>query len=80
MVHLLKVFKNLNLENTELNVCSSTIIYGKKFDAVLGKKYEDIFNECKNTKNVNYFGFLENKKNNRTLKKNAYFCTPKYLA
>ena len=41
---LLKVFKNLNLENVELNVCSSTIIYGKKFDSLLGKTYEGLFN------------------------------------
>ena len=26
--NLLKIYKNLNLENVELNVCSSTIIYG----------------------------------------------------
>ena len=59
---LLKVFKQLDLTNAELNICSSTIIYGKKFDDVLSKKYESIFDECKNTKNVNYLGFLENKK------------------
>ena len=41
---LLKVFKNLNLENVELNVCSSTIIYGKKFDSALGKTFEGLFN------------------------------------
>ena len=76
LVHLLKVFKDLNLKNTELNVCSSTIIYGKKFDAVLGKKYEDIFNKCKNTKNVNYFGFLENKKIIELLKKMHIFAHP----
>ena len=56
---LLKVFKNLNLENVELNICSSTIIYGNKFDQVLGKKYESLFDQCKNTKNVNYFGFMK---------------------
>ena len=60
LVHLLKIFKNLNLKNVELNICSSTIIYGKKFDKVLGKEYENIFKECKNTKNVNYFGFKKN--------------------
>ena len=76
LVHLLKVFKNLNLENTELNVCSSTIIYGKKFDAVLRKKYEGIFNECKNTKNVNYFGYIENKKVIELLKKMHIFAHP----
>ena len=73
---LLKVFKNLKLENVELNVCSSTIIYGKKFDKILGKKYEDIFNECKNTKNINYFGFLENKKIIELLKKVHIFSHP----
>ena len=76
LVHLLKVFKNLNLENVELNVCSSTIIYGKKFDDQLGKKYENIFNECKNTKNVNYFGYLENKKVIDLLKKIHIFTHP----
>ena len=73
---LLKVFKNLNLENVELNICSSTKIYGKKFDSVLGKNYEDIFNECKKTKHVNYFGFLENKKTIELLKKMHIFAYP----
>jgi len=73
---LLKVFKNLNLENVELNVCSSTIIYGKKFDSILGKTYEEIFNECKNTKNVNYFGFLKNEKVIEQLKKMHIFAHP----
>ena len=73
---LLNVFKNLNLKNVELNVCSSTIIYGKKFDSVLGKTYESIFNECKNTKNVNYFGFLENEKIIELLKKMHIFTHP----
>ena len=52
LIHLLKVFKNLNLENVELNVCSSTIIYGKKFDDILGKKFEKTFEECKSTSNL----------------------------
>ena len=76
LVHLLKVFKNLNLENVELNVCSSTIIYGKKFDAVLGKKYENLFNECKNTKNVNYLGFTKNEKIIKLLIKMHIFTHP----
>ncbi len=73
---LLKVFKDLNLENVELNVCSSTIIYGKKFDTLLGKTYEELFNECKNTKNVNYFGFLKNKEVIEKLKKMHIFSYP----
>ncbi len=73
---LLKIFKDLNLENVELNVCSSTIIYGKKFDEVLGKTFEGLFNECKNTKNVNYFGFLENQQIIEKLKKMHIFAHP----
>ena len=73
---LLKVFKQLNLTNAELNICSSTIIYGKKFDDVLSKKYESIFDECKNTKNVNYLGFLENKKIIKLLKKMHIYSFP----
>ena len=76
LVHLLKVFKNLNLENVELNICSSTKIYGKKFDDILGKKYEDLFEECKNTKNVNYFGFVDNKKIIELLKKTHIYSFP----
>ena len=76
MIHLLKIFKKLNLENVELNVCSSTTIYGKKFDSVFGKKYENIFKECKNTKNVNYFSFQENKKIIELLKKTHIFAYP----
>ena len=76
LVHLLKVFKNLNLKNVELNICSSTKIYGKKFDDNLGKTHENIFNECKNTKNVNYFGFINNKKVIELLKKMHIFAYP----
>ncbi len=76
LVHLLKVFKSLNLKNVELNVCSSTKIYGKKFDDKLGKTYKNIFNECKNTKNVNYLGFLDNKKVIELLKKMHIFTHP----
>ena len=76
LVHLLKVFKNLNLKNVELNICSSTIIYGKKFDVKLGKTYESLFNECKNTKNVKYFGFLDNKKIIELLKQMHIFAHP----
>jgi len=76
LVHLLKVFKNLNLKNVELNICSSTIIYGKKFDRILGKQYENIFEECKNTKNVNYLGFVENNKIINLLKNMHIYAYP----
>ena len=73
---LLNVFKSLNLKNVELNICSSTKIYGKKFEEVYAKQYESVFNECKNTKNVNYLGFLENKKIIDLLKKMHIYSFP----
>jgi len=76
LIHLLKIFKSLNLKNVELNICSSTKIYGKKFDDKLGKTYKNFFNECKNTKNVNYFGFVDNKKVVELLKKMHIFTYP----
>jgi UDP-glucose:(glucosyl)LPS alpha-1,2-glucosyltransferase len=76
LVHLLKIFKNLNLENVELNVCSSTEIYGKKFNEAIGKNYKSLFEECKNTKNVKYLGYLENKKIIELLKEMHIFAHP----
>ena len=73
---LLNVFKSLNLENVELNVCSSTIIYGKKFKSNFGNKYENLFDECKNTKNVNYLGYVENKKIIEILQNTHIFSYP----
>ena len=57
---LLKVFKKINKENVELNVCSSTIIYGKKFHDSYEKKFQKLFDDCKNTKNVNFHGYKGN--------------------
>jgi len=74
--HLLKVFKNLNLDDVELNICSSIKIYGEKFDKVFGKEFENIFNQCKETKNVNYYGFLQNDKVIELLKKMHIFAYP----
>jgi len=76
LVHLLKVFKNLDLDNVELNVCSSTIIYGKKFDDFFGKKYQNIFEDCKTSKNVNYLGFVNNNKIIELLKKMHIYAYP----
>ena len=76
LVHLLKVFKSLDLKNVELNVCSSTRIYGKKFDTINAKAYKNIFNECKTTKNINYLGFVDNKKIIELLKKTHIYAYP----
>ena len=47
------------------------------FDPIgFGKKYENLFRECKNTKNVNYLGFLENEKVIELLKKMHIYSYP----
>ena len=65
-----------NSQHWLLNVCSSTKIYGKSFDSVYAKKYTNLFNECKNLKNVNYLGFVENKKIIELLKKTHIYSFP----
>ena len=76
LVVLLKIFKKLNLKNVELNVCSSTIIYGKKFNDIYGQKYKNILDECKNIKNVNYHGYIENSRLINFLKEMHIFSFP----
>ena len=74
--NLLKIFKNLSLPNVELNVCSSLKIYGKKFEDVYAQKYQNIFDDCKSTKNVNYLGFVDNKNIIKLLKKTHIYAFP----
>ena len=73
---LLKVFKKINKENVELNVCSSTIIYGKKFHDSYEKKFQKLFDDCKNTKNVNFHGYKSNSSILEMLKEVHIFSYP----
>ena len=74
--NLLKIFKKMDLKNVELNVCSSTKIYGKKFSDEYGQKYKLMFDECKNSKSINYFGYLDNAKIIELLKKMHIYSFP----
>lgn len=76
LANLINIFENLNLEKVELNVCSSTKIYGKKLQNSLENNYNDLFEKCKKTKNVNYLGFVENKKVIELLKKTHIYAFP----
>jgi Glycosyltransferase len=73
---LLKIFKKINKENVELNVCSSTIIYGKKFHDSYEKKFQKLFDDCKNTKNVNFHGYKSNSSILEMLKEVHIFSYP----
>ena len=51
-------------------------IYGKKLESSLEKNYENLFQRCKKTKNVNYLGFVENLKVIELLKKTHIYSFP----
>ncbi len=73
---LISAYKKLNLKNVELNICSSTMIYGKKFYLNYETKFKDIFEECKNLKHAKFHGFVEHAKLINLLKKMHIFSYP----
>jgi len=54
---MLDVFELLNRDDIELDVYSSTQIYGKEYVEYEGDKYEAMFERARNMKNVNYMGY-----------------------
>jgi glycosyltransferase involved in cell wall biosynthesis len=47
-------------DDFEVDVYSSTQIYGDKFKEITGDKYDGLYERCKNTKNMNYIGYAPN--------------------
>lgn len=64
---LLAAFEQLNRDDIELDVYSSTIIYGSGFDETFGKKYEPLLERAKNTPGVNYYGHVPNSEVHKAL-------------
>jgi glycosyltransferase involved in cell wall biosynthesis len=62
LVILLKVIDILNQERDdfELHVYSSTKIYGDEFEKQAQGQFDELFEKCKNTKNVVYKGYASN--------------------
>jgi glycosyltransferase involved in cell wall biosynthesis len=57
---LLECFQRLDRDDVELDVFSSTSIYGPDFDRINSPKYAELFDKAKNMKNVNYRGLASN--------------------
>jgi glycosyltransferase involved in cell wall biosynthesis len=57
---LLDCFEYIGRDDVELDVYSSTLIYGSGFYMQENIKYEKLFERAKNMKNVNYFGYASN--------------------
>jgi len=56
---LIKAFKQLNRDDIELDVYSSFKVYGTGYNNI-DKEYNDLYEICKNTKNINYYGSKPN--------------------
>jgi glycosyltransferase involved in cell wall biosynthesis len=57
---LLDAFEIINRDDIELDIYSSTLMYGSGYQAAYSNIYEDLFNRAKGMKNVNYHGYAEN--------------------
>lgn len=73
---LLDAFEILNRDDVELDIYSSTIIYGTKFHDENEKKYKALFHRAKNMKNVNYLGYANNQDIREALLRAHIFAYP----
>jgi glycosyltransferase involved in cell wall biosynthesis len=73
---LLDSFELLNRDDIELDVYSSTIIYGDGFANATKGQYEALFDRCKRMKNVNYMGYASNQGVRRAVQKAHIFAYP----
>lgn len=64
---LLDVMEMLNRDDIELDVYSSTSVYGSGYEAHYYGVYEDLFNRAREAKNVNYMGYAPNEEIHRAL-------------
>lgn len=73
---LLDAFSQLDRNDVELDIYSSTIIYGTQFHDGNQKNFEPLFDQAKNMKNVNYHGYGSNDEVRKALQKSHIFAYP----
>lgn len=73
---LLDAFEILNRDDVELDIYSSTIIYGSGYDQAHGQEYVDLFNRARSMDNVNYHGYASNSEIVKALQKSHIFAYP----
>ena len=57
---LVDAFKQLNRDDVELDVFSSTKIYGPNFEKQTQGQFDWLWDLCKNTPGINYHGYADN--------------------
>lgn len=73
---LLDAFELLNRDDVELDVYSSTIVYGTDYDKEHSQAYEDLFNRARSMRGVNYYGYANNKDIIKALQQSHIFAYP----
>ena len=73
---LLDAFEMLNRDDIELDVYSSTIIYGDGFANLTKGVYDQLFDRAKRMKNVNYMGYATNAGIRKAVQKAHIFAYP----
>ena len=78
LIVLLKAIEILNKtrDDFEVDIYSSTKIYGSAFDEKEKDKFKDLFEKCKKTKNVNYHGYTFNGEIRRAIEKAHLYVYP----
>lgn len=73
---LLDAFDLLNRDDIELDIYSSTIIYGTQFNEQNEKYYKPLFQRAESMKNVNYHGYASNDEVREALLRSHIFAYP----
>jgi glycosyltransferase involved in cell wall biosynthesis len=73
---LLDAFSLLSRDDVELDIYSSTIIYGSQFHEQNQKFYEPLFQRARDMKNVNYYGYESNENIREALSEAHIFAYP----
>jgi glycosyltransferase involved in cell wall biosynthesis len=73
---ILDVMENLGRDDVELDVYSSTLVYGSGYQQHHRGIWDDLFDRAKNTKNVNYIGYAGNEDIHKALQEAHIFAYP----
>lgn len=73
---LLDVMERLDRDDIELDVYSSTSVYGSGYEAHYYGVYDDLFNRAREAKNVNYMGYAPNEDIHKALQSAHIFAYP----
>ena len=73
---LLKAFQLLNRNDIELDVYSSTVIYGTSFAKLVEGRFDTLFKELENTPGINVKGYKPNEEIRKALEEAHIFAYP----